>query len=498
MQGFDEGMAESAAALPADGDAERFVLGLLLRDNSRIEDLGFTLGTEDFYEPRHRLIFKHIQLLLDQKNSAADLVTVARSLDDMGELAKAGGKEYLGGIDELADLAANFEEYAKIIRDKNILRQLYDQTEDIRRTVHHPGELSCGQVLDRAESRILKIADDYKGGMAGALQRVGELTGPINQRIDELYERVQAGLSPLTGLRTHHDRLDEYTSGFQDSDLLILAARPSVGKTAFALDIARNVCRGGGDARARDAAHDYGDAVVIFSLEMSAEQLTKRLLSTEAKIDQHRLRSANIRDSESWGRLAQAIDELNRWPLWIDDTAMMSILEMRSRARRIKRVVEGQGKRLRLLVVDYLQLMDADRDRQQENRATEVSYISRGLKALARELRVPILALSQLSRKIEDSARPRRPQLSDLRESGAIEQDADVIMFLSRQPSFSDGDGDEHEVELLIGKHRNGPTGMVPLVFSPQFTHFTESDRLRSGEEAGASYGPEDPEDFHA
>lgn len=486
----------TAAALPSDSEAERFVLGLLLRDNSRLQEPEFRLGAEDFYEARHRLIFKHIDLLVNKKQGAADLVTVARSLDDMGELQQAGGKDYLADLDAMADLATNFGEYAKIVRDKYILRLLYEETEDIRRTVHQPGELSCGQILDRAESRVLKISDDYKDNMASSVQRISALTGPINIHIDELYDRVQKGLSPLTGLPTRLDRLDSYTSGFQESDLLILAARPSVGKTAFALDIIRNVCGGG---PRRPAEFPYEDAAVMFSLEMSANQLTKRLLSTEARIDQHRLRSGDIRDSNSWGRLAKAIDELNRWPFWIDDTPMMSILEMRSRTRRIKRIIESEGKKLRLVVVDYLQLMDADRDRQQENRATEVSYISRGLKALARELRVPILALSQLSRKIEDSVRPRRPQLSDLRESGAIEQDADVIMFLSRAGRVEEGaEGEKHEIDLTIGKHRNGPTGLIALEFDPKHTHFTESDRMRSSEEAAAGYQPEDPEDFHA
>ena len=467
--------------LPHDLEAERSVIAALLRDNHKLDELEFALTGDDFYADKHRFIYEHIVRLKGQEGKPADVITVVSALKDTDLLERVGGKEYIVELESLADIATNFSEYVQLVRDKSTLRRLMAETEIIRRGVHAPGEQSCGVILDDAERRVFSVSNNYRNRRRDSMRRIEELTKPIDKQVRELYELVAKGGKPITGLATQFASLDLLTSGLQPSDLIILAARPSIGKTAFALDLLRNISKEVVDDKRVHAS-------VLFSLEMSAEQITKRMIGMEGKIDQHKLRTGRIHEAKEWKNFMLAQGEIERWPLWIDDTPMLTVMELRARARRIQRIAEGNGEQLKLIVVDYLQLMDAENRNVSENRATEVSQISRGLKALARELQVPVLALSQLSRKIEDR-RSQRPQLSDLRESGAIEQDADVIMFLSRA-HHPEGPGDQsvedEEVELIVGKHRNGPTGKILFSFDKRFTHFREVPD-KSG------YDPNDP-----
>ena len=451
---------------PHDYYAERSVLALLISNNSLFDELEFPVNVDDFYTKRHQIIFKHIKQLCIEQNKAADVVTIASSLKDANELDKVGGKDYLSELMEQADVATNFNEYVKLVRDKSVLRKLITETEEIRKLVRIPGISNCNEILDKAESKIFLLNDEYHNFTRGTLRKIDELAKVVSDKVDELYERQKKNQSTITGLATKFTCLDGMTSGLQESDLIILAARPSVGKTSFALDIIKNIC----EHKENDISKD---AVALFSLEMNAEQITKRLISTVAKIDQHKVRSGRLNSAADWGRFNEAQDNINSWNLWVDDSPSLTITDLRSRARRLKRTVENEGKELRLIVIDYLQLMESDLDHQTENRATEVSRISRGLKAIARELNIPVIALSQLSRKIE-SRTSRRPQLSDLRESGAIEQDADIIMFLSRVDENPENNKKEEELELIIGKHRNGPIGLIRLLFNHSITHFTE------------------------
>ena len=481
LRGGEYANVPANSRLPHDNEAERAVLALLLRDNNKYDEMDVPLEKDDFYAPGHAAIFAQIKRLCGDEGKAADFVTVASALKDLGELDKAGGTSYLGGLDDLADITTNFTEYVRLVRDKSTLRKLMEHTETIRSVAHNPGDASCGEILDEAERLVFRISDNYHNNRRESMRRIAEEVQPLNERIKDLYERIKDGHPPITGLQTHFPRLDLYTSGLQSSDLIILAARPSLGKTAFALDLIRNICKSGRPKRAMQKG------CALFSLEMSSDQITQRMIGMEGSIDQHKLRTGRLNSSEDWDRLAKAMDEIKQWPMWIDDTAMLSVLELRSRVRRIKRVIEGEGNELGLVVVDYMQLMEPDHKIGEENRAAEVSKISRGLKTLARELKVPVVALSQLSRRIETRT-VQRPQLSDLRESGAIEQDADLILFLSRSNKPEDGGPppEMDEIELIVGKHRNGPTGSIKYEFNKKFTHFTE---MRDPD----GYDPEDP-----
>ena len=450
---------------PHDVEAERAVLAALLRDNSKFDDMDPKLEKEDFYSRSHMAIYAQVKRLRGEKGKAADVVTVASALADTGDLDMVGGKEYIIDLDALADITANFIEYVQLVRDKSTLRTLMSETEKIRGSASDPGENSCGEILDEAERLVFGISDKYHNNRRDSIQRIKELIDPVKKRVNELFERGEAGESPILGLSTGFSRLDLMTSGLQDSDLIILAARPSLGKTAFALDLLRNICK-----------DDRSAGCALFSLEMSSDQITQRLIGMEARIDQHKLRTGRIKKSQDWDRFAKAEEELEHWPLWVDDTALLSVLELRSKVRRIKRVMKDANTELRLVVVDYLQLMEPDGQSRDDNRVAEVSKISRGLKTLARELKVPVVALSQLSRAIENRA-VQRPQLSDLRESGAIEQDADLILFLARKskPDDSYGRGKQPlEIELILGKQRNGPTGSIDYEFSREITRFKE------------------------
>ena len=458
--------------LPHDEESERAVLAALLRDNNKYDDMETRLEVEDFYAERHQLIYAQIMRLKGKEGRVADAVTVHSALSDAGKLARAGGQEYLVDLDAFGENTANFHEYVQLVRDKAALRKLREETGVIQQKLHQPGEQSCGTIIEDAERRIFEVGDKYYNRRSNDTVRIDTMVEPITKQVTDLYDRVKKGGSPITGLATSFPLFDSLTSGLQSGDLVILAARPSLGKTSFALDMLRNVC-----SRALEKptkAKKEKGAVLLFSLEMSIEQITKRLVGIEGRIDQFKLRSGRMHGSEAWERFSEAMERIEQWPLWVDDSSVLTVQEMRGRARRIQRRAQQNNEKLSLVIVDYLQLINSDNPLRNENRTSEVTQISRGLKALARELQVPVLALSQLSRNIENR-NVKKPQLSDLRESGAIEQDADLIMFLSRKQSGMDEpDARSEDIELTIGKHRNGPTDTIDLLFEKHFTHFKE------------------------
>jgi replicative DNA helicase len=387
---------------------------------------------------------------ITERGGVVDPLTLSEELLRRGELEAAGGKDYIGFLVDAVPTAANIEYHAQIVREKAILRRLIEVSTSIVAEAFE-GKSTATELLDEAESKIFLVSQQQtKDGFT----RIKELLWPTMERI----EALQRGGKTVTGVASGFGDLDELTSGFQPSDLVIVAARPSMGKTAFTLNVAQH------------AAIEHNIPVAFFSLEMSKESLVQRMLTSEARIDAQRLRKGLLRDDD-FGRLARAAGILSSAPVWIDDTPGITLLEMRSKARRLK-TESGIG----LVVVDYLQLMQGPSN--SESRQQEVSQISRGLKALAKELKVPVVALSQLSRAPEQrTGDNKRPQLSDLRESGAIEQDADLIMFLYRQefydgPVDKDGNSLEGKAEVIIGKQRNGPTGIVNLFFHKQYTRF--------------------------
>jgi replicative DNA helicase len=375
---------------------------------------------------------------------------LSEELGRQGELEAAGGKDYIGFLVDAVPTAANVEYHAQIVREKAILRRLIEVSTTIVQEAFE-GKSTATDLLDEAESRIFQVAQQQT---RDGFTRIKELLWPTMERI----EALQRGGKTITGVASGFNDLDELTSGFQPADLIVIAGRPSMGKTAFTLNVAQY------------AAIEHNVPVAFFSLEMSKESLVQRMLTSEARIDAQRLRKGMLRDDD-FPRLARAAGILSSAPVWIDDTPGMTLLEMRSKARRLKADAE-----IGLVVVDYLQLMQGPA--RSESRQQEVSQISRGLKALAKELGVPVIALSQLSRAPEQrTGENKRPQLSDLRESGAIEQDADLIMFLYRQefydgPTDKDGNSLEGKAEVIVGKQRNGPTGVVNLFFHKQYTRF--------------------------
>ena len=402
-----------------------------------------------FYAERHRRIFRAM-VTIAERGGVVDPLTLSDELGRRGELEASGGKDYVGFLVDVVPTAANIEYHAQIVREKAILRRLIEVSTSVVAEAFE-GRTTARELLDEAESKIFLVSQQQtKDGFT----RIKELLWPTMERI----EALQRGGKTVTGVASGFNDLDELTSGFQPAELIIVAARPSMGKTAFTLNIAQH------------AAIEHSVPVAFFSLEMSKESLVQRMLTSEARIDAQRLRKGMLRDDD-FPRLARAAGILSSAPVWIDDTPGLSLLEMRSKARRLK-ADAGVG----LVIVDYLQLMQGPS--RVESRQQEVSMISRGLKALAKELNVPVVALSQLSRAPEQrTGDNKRPQLSDLRESGAIEQDADLIMFLYRQefydgPTDKDGNSLEGKAEVIVGKQRNGPTGLVNLFFHKQYTRF--------------------------
>jgi replicative DNA helicase len=433
---------------PHSVEAEQSVLGGLLLDNTAWDKVADLIAESDFYRGDHRLIYRHISKLIGNSRPA-DVITVAEGLESTKELEGVGGLAYLGALAQNTPTAANVRRYAEIVRERAVMRKLAEVGTEIADTAYNPMGKEAGQLLDEAESKVFAISEEGARGKQG-FQDMQPLLTQVVERIDMLYNRDNP--SDVTGVPTGFTDLDRMTSGLQPGDLVIVAGRPSMGKTSLALNMAEHV------------ALESGLPVGVFSMEMGASQLVMRMLGSVGRLDQHKVRTGRLAD-EDWRKLTDAVGRLNDAPIHIDETAALNSLELRARARRLHR----QYGKLGLIVVDYLQLMSASS--QGENRATEISEISRGLKALAKELGVPVVALSQLNRSLEQ--RPnKRPVMSDLRESGAIEQDADLILFIYRDEVYNPDSPDKGKAEVIIGKQRNGPIGTVTLVFQGEYTRF--------------------------
>jgi replicative DNA helicase len=434
---------------PHSVEAEQSLLGGLLLDNHAFDKIADLVGADDFYRDDHRRIYRQIVKLIEA-GKPADVITVAESIESSEDRDRTGGAAYLGALSQSTPSALNIRRYAELVRERATQRRLAQVATDIAESALSPTGKDVRQLLDEAEARIMEVGESGTRSGQGFKDIKQELAR-VFERLDELYHRTDQ--SGVTGVPTGFLDLDEKTAGLQPGDLIIVAGRPSMGKTALALNIAEHV------------AVENGLPVAIFSMEMSGTQLAARVLGSIAHVDQHKMRTGRLSDEE-WQRLSHAMGRLHEAPIFIDETAALNALELRARARRIRRECGKLG----LVVVDYLQLMSASS--QGENRATEISEISRSLKALAKELETPVIALSQLSRAVE-GRNDKRPMMSDLRESGAIEQDADVIFFIYRdEVYFPDKPEVKGRAEVIIGKQRNGPIGRVDLAFLGQYTRF--------------------------
>jgi replicative DNA helicase len=439
--------------LPHNLDAERSVLGAILLRNDAINAAVEVLQPEDFYRDAHQLLLEHM-IQLSERGAAIDLVTLAESLSRADALEKVGGPAYITRLVDGVPRTTNVEHYAQIVKEKATLRRLITEASKIASDAYD-ADRDASEILDEAERSIFSIAD----------ARIGEGFTPLSELVDtalDTVEKLQQFKSLVTGVPTGFYDLDHKTSGMQASDLVIIAARPSMGKTSFVINMAQN------------AALEHGKVVGVFSLEMSKEQLFMRMLTAEARVDSQRLRQGMLLERDL-PAIAQAAEKLSMAKIFIDDSASIGVLEMRAKARRLK---AEHG--LDMLVIDYVQLMQG-RGRF-ENRQQELTSISRSLKGLAKELHVPVLILSQLSR-APDARADHRPQLSDLRESGALEQDADVVMFIYREDRYKGPeDQDTGEAEIIIAKQRNGPVGTVKLAFISDYTRFENLERGGGGE----------------
>ncbi len=423
------------------------MLGSLILSENSWDKIADIIIADDFYRHDHRLIFTAIEALAE-KNSPRDAITVSERLENVGDLEETGGLPYLIELADQTPSTANIIAYANIVRERSVLRQLISTCTNVADMAYRPEGREVAEILDSAESQMFAIADQTSRAKTG-LTSVGGIMQMTKEKIEEL-GNTPAG---LTGVSTGYTDLDAKTSGFQKSDLIIIAGRPSMGKTSFAMNIVENV------------ALNQDLPVAMFSMEMPGEQLCMRMIASLSKIELNRVRSGRLTDAD-WARITSATNILHQHSrIYIDETPAMSPTEVRARCRRLAREQKG----LALIVIDYLQLMQTGD--KSENRATEISEISRSLKALAKELAVPVIALSQLNRSLEQ--RPdRRPVMSDLRESGAIEQDADVIAFVYRDEVYNEDSPDKGTAEIIIRKQRNGPTGMIRLTFNGQWTRF--------------------------
>ncbi|MCQ9615639.1 replicative DNA helicase [Paenalcaligenes niemegkensis] len=433
---------------PHSVEAEQSVLGGLLLDNASWDRIADIIVDDDFYRFDHRIIWQHITRLIGLARPA-DVVTVHESLAMSGKADEVGGLQYLNALAHNTPSAANIRRYAEIVRERSMLRKLVTVADEISSAAFNPQGKEARQILDDAESRVFQIAQEGARGNAG-FQEIQPLLTQVVERIDELYHRE--GDSEITGVPTGFIDLDRMTSGLQAGDLVIVAGRPSMGKTSLSMNIGEHV------------AIEQGLPVAVFSMEMGAVQLAMRMVGSVGMLDQHRMRTGKL-DADDWPKLTHAVQQVQEAQIYIDETPGLSSMEVRARARRLSR----QCGKLGLIIIDYLQLMSGNSS--SENRATEISEISRSLKGLAKELDCPLIALSQLNRSLEQ--RPnKRPVMSDLRESGAIEQDADLIIFIYRDEVYNPDSPDKGTAELIIGKQRNGPIGSVRVAFQGASTRF--------------------------
>jgi replicative DNA helicase len=442
---------------PQDLEAERAVLGSLLLSKDALERAAERLTADDFYKEGHQIIFGAMQDLF-RAREPVDLVTVASKIRDLGKLdePEVGGVTYLTHLANVVPTAANAGHYIQMVEEKAHLRKLIHAATEVAQMSYEQKD-DIDQILDRAQQKILDVAADRT---SGEFSEVKHILGETFENINKL---AAAG-GAVTGLSSGFRDLDKMTAGLQKSDLILIAARPSMGKTAFVLNIARAVA-----APVKDDP-EAGKSVAIFSLEMSKQQLVQRLLCAESWVDAQRLRTGQLRNQD-WDNLKVGISRLERTKIFIDDTPGITVGELRSKARRLK-----MEKDLDLIVIDYLQLMSGNSGKGGDNRQQEISEISRSLKILARDLQVPVIALSQLSRGVE-ARQSKKPMLSDLRESGSLEQDADIVMFLYRDDYYNEDSEEPGLAELIIAKHRNGPVGSIKLFFKKEYTRFTDLDK---------------------
>jgi replicative DNA helicase len=449
----DDPQLDALKLPPHSLEAEQSILGGLLLDNEATDRIGDLVYEDDFYSDAHKVIYRHILALVGD-GKPVDVVTLSEALGSVQKLDYVGGLAYLGALVQNVPSAANIRHYAQIVRERSILRQLAATAGEIADSAYNPLGRNARSVLDEAEAKVLHIAEQGGRGQRTYTPLKDLLVGAVD-RIETLYNRDNP--SDVTGVATGFADLDKETAGLQPGDLVIVAGRPSMGKTALALNIGEHV------------AIDLKLPVVVFSMEMGASQLAMRMIGSVGRLDQHKLRTGRLAPDD-WEKLSSALGRLSEAPMLIDETPALNAIEVRSRARRLQK----QYGQLGLVIVDYLQLMQAHA--QGENRATEISEISRSLKALAKELKVPVMALSQLNRSLEQ--RPnKRPVMSDLRESGAIEQDADVILFIYRDEVYNEDTPDKGIAEIIIGKQRNGPIGTVRLTFLGEHTRFENMAR---------------------
>ena len=439
-------------------EAESSVLGGLLLDNSAWDRVGDLVTDSDFYRYEHRLVFAAVAALINSSRPA-DVITVFEHLQSLGKADEVGGLAYLNSLAQYVPSASNIRRYGEIVRERAILRKLVTASDEIATTAFSPKGRPVAQILDEAEQKIFHIGEEGSR-MKQGFQSMNSLVVQLLDRVEEMSQNP----NDITGVPTGFHDFDRMTSGMQPGDLIVLAARPSMGKTALAINIAENV------------AVQEGLPVAVFSMEMGASQLAVRIVGSIGRIDQGHLRTGKLSDDE-WPRLTEAIEKLRNVSLHIDETPGLTTSELRANARRLSR----QCGKLGLIVVDYLQLMSGSSSDGSDNRATELGEISRGLKILAKELQCPVIALSQLNRSVEQRT-DKRPMMSDLRESGAIEQDADVIMFIYRDDYYNKDSKEPGVAEVIIGKQRNGPTGTIKLAFLKPITKF---ESLASG---GADY----------
>ncbi|TLG77457.1 replicative DNA helicase [Culicoidibacter larvae] len=443
---------ENRVSVPHNIEAEQAILGAMLISNDAVITASEQLTEFAFYYPSHQMIFGTISgIHLD--GTPIDITTVSAALKERGELDKAGGVSYLYELINSVPTAANVEYYINIVEKEGLRRQLIEATMAINKGALTESE-DIEELLQQAEQKILQVANNRRMGQFERIDKV------LNQTIDYI-ESLKANAGSVTGLKTAFRDLDKMTAGLQRGDLIIVGARPSMGKTAFALNIARNV-----------ALHNDGASVAIFSLEMSAQQLVMRMLSAEARVEAEKLRNGQL-TNQDWSKLSIGTSILGKTNVFIDDTPGLTIQEIRSKTRRLK-----NEKGLDLIIIDYLQLIHAHVPG--NSRQEEVSYISRSLKALARELEVPVIALSQLSRAVE-SRQEKKPIMSDIRESGSIEQDADIVAFLYREDYYDRDSEKDNIIEIIIGKQRNGPVGSVELAFIKEFNRFEDLTQITDG-----------------